>query len=311
MSKIVITGASGQYGRAATDKLIALGLAEKLILITRTPEKLSERISQGCEVRYGDFDKPETLSFAVNGAEKMLLISGTRVGERVIQHKAAIDAAVKSGVKHVFYTSFIGIDDPSNPAEVRHDHIQTEHLIRESGMAWTMLRDAHYADAIIINLAPMLVQTGEWTNNWGSGREAMVWRDDCVESAVAVLTGAGHEGKIYNITGPDLQTAEEIVALISKATGKTIQWNNTDDEGQYAIFDSMGIPRKPVDDQYVKGIPWNSSDMVTFGQAIREGYLNICSNDVEKLTGKPSRSVKQMIEENLDSLLAKSTFDKS
>ncbi len=303
MGKIVITGASGQYGQSATDKLIALGRSKDLVLITRNPSKLAHRAEQGCDVRYGDFDKPESLYTAIEGAEKLLLISGTRVGARVVQHKAAIDAAAACGVKHILYTSFIGIDDPANPAEVRHDHIETEKLIRASGMAWTMLRDAHYADAIVLTVGPSLVAHGEWVNNWGQGREAMVWREDCVESAVSVLTGSGHEGKIYNITGPDLQSAEEIVALISDATGKSIQWNNIDDEGQYAIFDAMGIPRQPVDDQYIKGIPWNSSDMVTFGTAIREGYLNVCSNDVELLTGKPARSVRKMIEDNAQVLL--------
>ena len=175
--KIVITGASGHYGRAATDRLIALGRASDLILITRTPDKLADRVDEGCEVRYGDYDKPDTLASAVQGAEKMLLISGTRVGARVVQHKAAIDAAAAAGIRHILYTSFIGIDDPDNPAEVRHDHIETERLIRASGMDWTMLRDAHYADAMILMAGPGVMASGQWVSNAGEGREAMVWRD--------------------------------------------------------------------------------------------------------------------------------------
>jgi NAD(P)H dehydrogenase (quinone) len=302
MSRIVITGASGQYGRSATDKLIARGRAGDLILITRTPEKLADRTAQGCEVRYGDYDEPETLADALRGAERMLLISGTRVGARVAQHKAAIDAAVQAGVHHLIYTSFIGIDDPANPAEVRHDHIETERLIKESGLGWTMLRDAHYADAMVLAAAPNFIATGQWPNNAAFGKEAMVWREDCVESAVAVLSGEGHEGQVYNITGPDLQDFGEVAALISEITGYPLEYQPIDDETQYAIFDAMGIPRRPVDDQYVKGIPWNSDDMVTFGQAIREGFLAVRTDDVERLTGRPARSVRQMIEENADFL---------
>ncbi len=302
MTRIVVTGASGNYGRAFTDALIAKGRAQDLILITRTPDKLTDRVAQGCEVRYGDFDKPETLQAAVMGADKMLLISGTRVGARVVQHKAAIDAAAKAGVKHIAYTSFIGIDDPANPAEVRHDHIETEQLISASGMAWTMLRDAHYADAMILMAGPGVMQSGQWISNAGAGLEAMVWRDDCVAAAVAVMTSEGHEGQTYNITGPELQTFEEVTAILSEVTGKSITYVSVDDEQQYAMFDAMGIPRRPVDDQTVGGLPWNSDDMVTFGQAIREGFLEICSGDVEKLTGRPARSVRQMIEENVDFL---------
>ncbi|MBO9669733.1 MAG: SDR family oxidoreductase [Sphingobium sp.] len=302
--KIVISGASGQYGRLATDMLIEKGLADRLILITRTPAKLADRTAQGCDVRYGDYDKPETLAEAVKGAEKMLLISGTRVGARVVQHKAAIDAAAAAGVKHFLYTSFIGIDDPKNPAEVRHDHIETENLMRASGMAWTALRDAHYADAMILMAGPQVMAMGKWFSNSGDGKEAMVWRDDCVAAAVAVLTTPGHEGKIYNITGPDLQTFDEVAAIITEVTGVPIEHVKLDDEGQYAMFDAMGIPRRPVDDQSINGIPWNSDDMVTFGQAIREGYLAVLSDDVERLTGRKARSVRKMIEDNRDMLVA-------
>ncbi|HQS69982.1 MAG: NAD(P)-dependent oxidoreductase [Novosphingobium sp. 28-62-57] len=302
MAKIVITGASGNYGRGVTDRLIAQGRAQDLILITRKPEKLADRAAQGCTVRYGDFDKPETLAAAVQSADKMLLISGTRVGARVVQHKAAIDAAAAAGVTHVIYTSFIGIDDPANPAEVRHDHIETEALIRASGCGWTMLRDAHYADAMVLMMGPNVIQTGKWFSNAGEGREAMVWRDDCIESAVAVLTGEGHESQIYNITGPQLQTFAEVAAIMTEVTGRPVEHVSLDDEGQYAMFDAMGIPRRPVDDSEVAGIPWNSDDMVTFGQAIREGFLELCTDDVERLTGRKARSVRQMIEENAEML---------
>ncbi|KUR72988.1 NmrA family transcriptional regulator [Novosphingobium fuchskuhlense] len=302
MSAIVITGASGNYGRGLTDRLIAAGRAEDLILITRSPDKLADRVEQGCTVRYGDFDKPETLAAAVQGAERMLLISGTRVGARVVQHKAAIDAAAAAGVRHIAYTSFIGIDDPANPAEVRHDHIETERLIRASGMAWTMLRDAHYADAMILMAGPGVMQSGQWVSNAGEGLEAMVWRDDCIASAAAVLTGEGHEGQVYNITGPELQTFREVAAIMAEVTERPVAYVSTTDEQQYAMFDAMGIPRRPVDDQSVAGIPWNSDDMVSFGRAIREGFLAVCSDDVERLTGRRARSVRQMIEDNVEML---------
>lgn len=302
MSRIVITGASGNYGRGLTDRLIEAGRAADLILITRSPEKLADRAAQGCTVRYGDFDKPETLAEAVQGAEKMLLISGTRVGARVVQHKAAIDAAAAAGMRHIAYTSFIGIDNPANPAEVRHDHIETERLIRASGMAWTMLRDAHYADAMILMAGPGVMQSGQWVSNAGEGLEAMVWRDDCIASAAAVLLGKGHDGQVYNITGPQLQTFREVAAIMAEVTGRPVAYVSTTDEEQYAMFDAMGIPRRPVDDQSVAGIPWNSDDMVSFGRAIREGFLEVCTDDVERLTGRPARSVRQMIEDNVEML---------
>jgi NAD(P)H dehydrogenase (quinone) len=304
MGRIVITGASGHYGRLATHGLIEHGRTADLILMSRTPDKLADMAALGCEVRYGDYDLPDTMVAAMAGAERLLLISGTRVGARVAQHQAAVDAAVKAGVGHVVYTSFIGIDDPANPAEVRHDHIETERLIRASGLTFTFLRDAHYADAMIVMAGPGVMASRQWISNAGMGREAMVWRDDCAACAVAVLDGDGHENQTYNITGPDLQDFAEVTALMAEITGVPLEYAPVDDAAQYAIFDAMGIPRRPVDDQYVSGIPWNSDDMVTFGQAIREGFLAICSNDVERLLGRPARSVRQLIEENAALLCA-------
>jgi NAD(P)H dehydrogenase (quinone) len=303
MTRIVITGASGNYGRLATDKLIAQGRAADLILITRTPAKLADRAAQGCTVRYGDFDKPETLAAAVQGAEKMLLISGTRVGARIVQHKAAIDAAAAAGLGHIAYTSFIDVS-PENPAIVTRDHRETEQLIMASGLAWTMLRDAHYADAMIVNAGPGFLASGKWFSNSGHGREAMVWREDCVDCAVAVLTGTGHENKAYRITGPDLQDFAEVAALMREITGCPLDYVPIDDDAAYAMFDAMGIPREPVDDQVIAGIPWNSDDMVTFGRAIREGFLEVRTDHVEKLTGRKARSVRALIEANVGMLRA-------
>lgn len=301
MSKIVITGASGHYGRQATDKLIAMGRASDLILITRSPDKLADRAGQGCDVRFGDFDRPESLVAAVQGADKMLLISGTRVGARVVQHKAAIDAAVAAGVGHIAYTSFVDIAE-DNPAIVTVDHRDTERLIVASGMAWTMLRDAHYADAMILNAAPGFIASGVWLTSTNGGREAMVWREDCVDSAVAVLTTPGHVNKIYRITGPNRENFAEVAAMLNGILGSSIALVETDDDGMYAMFDAMGIPREPVDDLSVAGLPWNSDDMVSFERAIREGFLDVCTDDVERLIGRKPRSVRQLIEENADML---------
>ena len=305
MTRIAITGASGHYGRLVTDGLIAQGRAADLILITRSPSRLADRVAQGCTVRMGDFDRPETMAAALAGAERMLLISGTRVGARVAQHRTAVEGAVAAGVGHVVYTSLVGIDDPANPAEVCADHRETEALIRDAGIGFTFLRDAHYADAMILTAGPGFVSAGVWPSNAGDGREAMVWRADCAACAVAVLAeGAAHVRRTYDITGPDMQTFAEVAAIMGEVTGQRLAYQSIDDATQYAIFDAMGIPRRPVDGLSVGGIPWNSDDMVTFGRAIREGFFAVRSDDVAHLLGRPARSVRAMIEANRALLLA-------
>ena len=296
-----MTGASGRYGRLATEKLIAQGRARDLILITRTPAKLADCAQAGCEVRYGDFDRPETLRAAMTGADKLMLISGTRVGARVRQHRAAIDAAAAAGVRQIVYTSFVNVE-PANPAIVTIDHRETENLIRASGLAFTFLRDAHYADAMILNAGPGFIASGVWLTSTRGGREAMVWREDCVDCAVAVLTQDGHENKSYTVTGPNRENFAEVAEMLADVTGRPIRLVETDDAGMYAHFDALGIPREPVDNQTVAGIPWNSDDMVSFERAIREGFLDVCTDDVRRLTGRPARSVRELIEANADFL---------
>jgi len=301
--KIVVTGASGQYGRLAVAKLLDRVAPEDLILLTRRPEKLADLAARGANVRRGDFDDPASLVEAFRGGERMLLISATRVGQRVAQHKAAIDAAAAAGVRHVAYTSVVGIG-PGNPAVVTRDHGPTEQLMRDSGLAWTALRDSQYADAVVHQMALNALASGRWLSSSGDGRIAVVAREDCVACAVEVLTGEGHENRVYDVTGPDLITYREAAAMASDVAGAPIDYIATDDAGMYAMFDALGIPREPVDDQIVAGIPWNSDDMVTFEAAVREGWFDVRSDDVERLTGRRPRNLRSLFEENAEALRA-------
>jgi NAD(P)H dehydrogenase (quinone) len=292
---IVITGASGHFGRLAVERLLERVAPQDLILVTRRPERLAAFAARGCDVRVGDFDDPAGLVEAYRGGERMLLISGTRVGKRIAQHGAAIEAAKAAGVRHIAYTSFIGAT-PQNPAEVVVDHRGTEALLVASGLAWTALRDSQYADAAVDGIAPPAIRSGRLLSACGEGRIAFVWREDCVDCAVAVLTGEGHENRVYEITGPQLWSFPELAELISQVSGKPVRFEATDEAGLYAFWDSLGVPRQPVDDQVVDGIPWNSDDMVSFETAVREGHFAILTDDVERLTGRRPRPLRALFE---------------
>jgi NAD(P)H dehydrogenase (quinone) len=138
---IVISGASGPFGRRVTEFLLS-DKTEDVVLVTRTPEALH---GIDAEIRMGDFDDPATLDAAFAGGERLLLVSLPVIGARVPQHKAAIDAAARAGVKHIAYTSIVN-PGPENPAAVAAEHRETEEAIRASGMAWTFLRNSIYAD---------------------------------------------------------------------------------------------------------------------------------------------------------------------
>jgi NAD(P)H dehydrogenase (quinone) len=220
-----------------------------------------------------------------------------RVGSRVEQHTAAVEAAKAKGVRHVVYTSLLGVRTPGNPSVEGFDHIATEQMIEQSGLAWTHLRDSLYAEAVGTAMAIPALQSGHKPENAGDGRVPVVSRDDCVAMAVAVLTQDGHADKAYDVTGPELWTLPDAMALVSRMAGKPIQIERVDDEGMFGYFDSLGIPRKASDVVPDGPIPWASEGMVTFGQSIREGFMDIESNDVERVTGRPPRSLRSVLEE--------------
>jgi NAD(P)H dehydrogenase (quinone) len=294
MTKIVITGASGHFGQAATRLLLTQMPASDLILMSRTPEKLAEFAALGCITRAGDFDDPASLRAAFDGGEKMLLISGMQVGYRVKQHGNAIEAAAAAGLQHIVYTSYIGATK-DNQALIAIDHYGTEQLLITSGVAWTAMRDGMYIDSMVEAAAPIALKTGVWISSGGDGKCSFVDRDDCVASAVAVLLGTGHENKVYNITAPELWSFRDIAALVTEITGKPITMQIVSDDALYDHFEGLGIPREALTEFNVDGYAWCCDDMVSYERSMREGHFAVVSNDIKMLTSKEPKSLREFV----------------
>lgn len=290
--KIIVTGASGNFGSAAVKALLDRVPADDLILVTRDPARLQHLASHGITVRRGDFDDHASLVTAFEGGAKMLLISAIKVGSRIPQHRNAIEAAAQAGVRRVVYTSFIASDD-DNPSLAVSDHRATEQMLAASGLDWTVLRNSQYTDAVIEAMAPLALQSGRWMASAADGKMAQVWREDCVASAVAALCTEGHSHKKYNITGPDLLSFREIAAIVSEVAGRPIDYVPVTDEAMYEFFDGLGIPREAVADQSIGDVPWSSDDMVSFECSIREGHMAVISDHVEKLIGRKPKSIRE------------------
>jgi NAD(P)H dehydrogenase (quinone) len=298
---IIVTGASGAFGRATATQLIDRLGGSQVVLTTRTPAKLADLAARGAQVRYADFDDPATLPAAFAGGERMLLISTARVGSRVGQHANAIDAAARAGVRHIVYTSLMNADKDDNPALVKLDHRATEELMERSGVAWTFLRDSQYSEAIAMAVVPPALMSGTLPDNAHDGGIAFVSREDCVACAVAVLTTPGHENRAYDITGPELLSFPEAVAMAAEIAGRPIRYQPVNDEQMFAYFDSLGVPRHASDEPSKAPIPWSSDDMVTFGRSIREGFFNVRSDAVEQLTGRKPRTLRSVLLQYKDS----------
>jgi NAD(P)H dehydrogenase (quinone) len=288
--KIIISGASGGLAGETVEALLARGVkASDLILVSRSPDKLADLAAKGATVRQGDFDKPESLPAAFAGGARLLLVS-TSGGDRVKQHTNAIEAAKKAGVKQIAYTSFVNAV-PNHPAALAKDHIATEAALKKSGVPYTLLRNQLYSDGLI-NQGAQAIATGEIVTNWGNGKWAPVTRKDCAAAAAAVLSTPGHENKTYDITGPDLISQADFAKLLADVSGKPVKVTNIDDATLVERMKKSGTP-----EGFAK---WSAS----LGTSVREGFVAIQSNDVQKLTGKAPQSVRTLLTANRQKLTA-------
>lgn len=270
---IIITGASGQLGRATIDYALETVEPGDLTLVTRSPDALSDYEERGARVRHGDFNAPSTLPEAFRGGKRMLLISTDAIGERVAQHAAAIETATDAGVELVAYTSIINAV-ADNPAFVVPDHRATEQELIDSGIGWTFLRNSLYADFQEASMAAA-AGSGVLATNEGNGKIAYVSRDDCAAAAAAVLVGGNHAGGAYDITGPELIDAARRAEIFSEITGQEIEVLHVDDdEYAHGMVDATGMSME------------GARGMASFGAAVREGHFQVQSSDFEKLTGR-------------------------
>jgi NAD(P)H dehydrogenase (quinone) len=292
--RVAITGASGQLGRLVAEHVLAQCAPRDVILVTRSPQALSDFATRGVEIRRADFDEPGSLRDALAGAERMLLISATDLERRVAQHRAAIAAAEAAGVRHVIYTSG-SKPEPPNPAAVAPSHYATEQALVGTSLAWTVLRNSLYAD-YQVQEAMRAIETGVLAHIRGAGCVAYVARDDCAAAAAAVLLQDGHAGAIYDITGPQSFDAEALAALYGDLGGKRV-----------AV--------RPIDDAtFVAGLVGGSTDghllygaelLASFGRATREGFLDVRGDAVAKLTGRAPCSLRDVLEPHIRNAAAK------
>jgi len=283
---ILVSGASGKLGRRTAELLLESVPATDVMLVTRTPEAVADLAGRGCVVRLGDYAEPASLAGAYAGAERMLLVSASDLDARAAQHRAAIEAAAAAGVRHVVYTSSPN-PEPPNPAVIAPSHYATEQALAESGLSWTVLRNSLYAEYQVPE-AERAVAAGRVTHNRGDGRVAYVSREDCAAAAAAVLAGTGHEGEVYDVTGPRPYSTSELAALYGELAGCAVEVEELDD-GTFVDRLQGGAG----DDEHAR---YGAELVASFGRSIREGYMGTCSDAVESLTGRAARTLRAVLE---------------
>ncbi|MGW6270457.1 SDR family oxidoreductase [Streptomyces sp. NPDC055060] len=278
---IVVTGATGHLGRLVVEGLLDAQVpAGQIAAVVRDKEKAADLAARGVELRIADYSAPDTLAGAFAAGDRVLLISGSEVGQRVPQHTAVIDAARAAGVALLAYTGVLG--GPDADFDLAAEHKVTEQLILDSGLPYTFLRNGWYHENYTANLAPVL-EHGAVVASAGAGRVASAARADYAAAAVAVLTGEGHEGKTYELSGDVAWSLAEYAAEIARQTGKDISYANVSPEENLAILTGAGLP-----EQF-------AAILVDVDSAIERGLLAGTNGDLSRLIGRPTTPVADAI----------------
>lgn len=274
---IGITGATGALGRRVAERLARLGLAQRLIVrdLNRAPDL------PGAGAAMAAYEDTAAFERAVRGVDTLLLIPAPESDRRVEQHFGAADAALAAGVTRIVYLSFLSAGPAAVYTAVR-DHFYTEAHIRAAGVSHTFLRPSLYLD-----LLPGWVDSdGLIRGPAGQGRLAWVSREDVAEAAAAVLTGGReHEGRTYDVTGPEAVTLGETARKLSALTGRTIAYV-PETWQESAAWSAVRVPHRG---RFAAEQP--GADPAACA-AIAAGELDVVSPAVGELTGRPAQSIE-------------------
>ena len=284
MSKILVTGATGGLGRAVVANLLRTTSPDQLAVLVRDPAKAADLQAQGVEIHQGDYTDYASLLAAFAGVEKVLLVSGNDIPNRVPQHTNVINAAKEAGVKHLVYTSAQRKteDNSSAVAFVVEAHLATEKLLKESGLTYTILKNALYLEVLPLFMGPVL-ETGTIYLPAGEGKVPYASRADMGAAGAAVLTGTGHENQSYEIANTTSYSFHDIAKILSDLSGKTIQYVSPDAEAFGTDLTAAGVPAGAI--QMTAG----------FCVAIGQGEFDFPSTDLEKLLGRKPESAEQVL----------------
>ena len=276
---IVVTGATGHLGRLTVEALLRRGVpAEHITATGRRTETLTDLADQGVNVRRADYTDPDSLREAFAGAERLLLVSSSEVGQRVEQHANAINAAAEARVGLIAYTSISKADTSS--LLLAEEHRATEKLLADSDIDHVLLRNSWYTENYTAQL-PIYLEHGI-AGAAGQGRVSAAPRADYAEAAAAVLAEDGHAGAAYELGG-EAFTMPELARVVSEVTGQSVPYTDLPVEQYTQVLVGAGFP-EPVAAVYADG-----------DRGVANGELYVDPTDLQRLLGRPATPLAQAV----------------
>lgn len=277
---IAITGATGLLGQHVIEFLLKTVPASQIAAIVRNPAKATALSQQGITVRQADYSDEAALTAALQGIDKLLLISSSEVGQRAPQHRNVINAAKAAHVKFIAYTSLLHAD--TSPLGLADEHVATEKMLAESGIAYALLRNGWYTENYLAS-APAALEHGVFIGAAGEGKIASATRADYAAAAARVISEDGHAGKTYELAGDAGWTLSQLAAELAKQSGKKVVYQNLSEADFAAALKSVGLPA---------GLADMLADSDT---GASKGGLFDDSHTLSKLIGRPTTSLADSV----------------
>jgi NAD(P)H dehydrogenase (quinone) len=280
---ILITGANGHLGSQTIDFLLKNNSDEDVAGLVRSAEKGAELKEKGVEIRIGDYTDYPSIEKAVEGINTLLLISSSTLEGRIDQHNNVIQAAKEAGVQQILYTSIVEADKELSP--LSHDHAATERLIKESGISYTIYRNAFYMEFLPLFLGDAL-ETGHWAFPSDGNAINLALRSEMAEALANGLANAEqHKNSIYKITSSQAYTLEGIADLLSEASGKEISYSDISVSDFEQALTEAGLPEEQI------------AMSVMTATTFVNGALDFIYDDLEKLLGRKPTGLETFISE--------------
>ena len=277
---IAITGATGQLGQHVIANLLNTTAASQLVAVVRNPAKAEALSQKGIVVRQADYGDEAALTKALQGVDKLLIISSSEVGQRAPQHRNIINAAKAAGVKFIAYTSLLHAD--KSPLGLHVEHVETEKMLADSGIPYALLRNGWYTENYLAS-APPALEHGVFIGAAGEGKIASATREDYAAAAARVIAEEGHAGKVYELAGDHGWTLSELAAELAKQSGKKVVYQNLSQDDFAAALKSVGLPA-------------GLADMLADSDVgASKGGLFDDSHTLSKLIGRPTTPLAESV----------------
>lgn len=277
---IAITGATGQLGQHVIDTLLKTVPASQIAAIVRNPAKADALTRLGVTVCQADYSDEAAFTAALQGIDRLLLISSSEVGQRAAQHRNVINAAIAANVKFIAYTSLLHAD--RSPLGLHVEHVETEKMLADSGIPYALLRNGWYTENYLAS-APAALEHGVFIGAAGEGKIASATRADYAAAAARVISEEGHAGKVYELAGDEGWTLSQLAAELAKQSGQKVVYQNLSEADFAAALKGVGLPA-------------GLADMLADSDAgAAKGGLFDDSHTLSVLIGRPTTSLAESV----------------